>query len=167
MRNPDSEILLVDDSPMDVELTVYALKPLHISASIRVAEDGKEALDYVFCEGKYKDRKFANRPALILLDLKLPKVDGLQVLETIRNDGRTRAIPIVILTSSKEQKDVIEGYRRGASAFIQKPVDFDLYCKTIGEIGAFWMSANEPPPPEAFSPEAFNLGAWGDARRGI
>jgi len=140
-----NEILLVDDSPADVELTVHALKQGGLARSIAVAEDGAEALDYLFCRGVHQDR-----PSVILLDLKLPKVGGLQVLKALRADERTRAVPIVILTSSKEAKDLIEGYKLGASAFIQKPVDFDDFRKAIKEIGAFWLLRNEPPPPEAF-----------------
>jgi len=145
------EILQVDDSPADVELTVHALKQGGLATSIAVAEDGEQALDYLFCRGIHQGRSPCDRPSLILLDLNLPKVDGLQVLKTLRADQRTRAIPIVILTSSKEPKDLIAGYKLGASAFIQKPVDFEEFRKTIQEIGAFWLLRNEPPPPEAFA----------------
>jgi two-component system response regulator len=146
-----NEILLVDDSPADVELTVHALKQGGLVTSIAVAEDGAEALDYLFCRGIYEGRSPCDRPRVILLDLNLPKVGGLQVLKALRADERTRAIPIVILTSSKEAKDLIEGYKLGASAFIQKPVDFEDFRNTIKEIGAFWLLRNEPPPPEAFA----------------
>src|ERR1700704_2725737 len=118
------EILLVDDSAEDVELTVLALRRNKISNDIQVAEDGAEALDFLFCRGPHKDRSFSHPPKLVLLDLKLPKVDGLEVLKTLRADDRTRAIPVVILTSSKQQRDVIESYNLGVSAYIQKPVDF-------------------------------------------
>jgi two-component system response regulator len=146
-----NEILLVDDSPADVELTVHALKQGGLASSVAVAEDGAEALDYLFCRGIHQDRSPCDRPSVILLDLNLPKVGGLQVLEALRADERTRAIPIVILTSSKEPKDLIAGYRLGASAFIQKPVDFEEFRKTIKEIGVFWLLRNEPPPPEVFA----------------
>jgi len=146
-----NEILLVDDSPADVELTVHALKQGGLASSIAVAEDGAEALDYLFCRGVHQGRSPCDRPSVILLDLNLPKVSGLQVLEALRADERTRAIPIVILTSSKESKDLIAGYKLGASAFIQKPVDFEEFRKTIKEIGMFWLLRNEPPPPEAFA----------------
>jgi CheY-like chemotaxis protein len=146
-----NEILLVDDSPADVELTVHALKQGGLASSIAVAEDGAEALDYLFCRGVHQGRSPCDRPSVILLDLNLPKVSGLQVLEALRADERTRAIPIVILTSSKESKDLIAGYKLGASAFIQKPVDFEEFRKTIKEIGAFWLLRNEPPPPEVFA----------------
>jgi CheY-like chemotaxis protein len=146
-----NEILLVDDSPADVELTVHALKQGGLASSIAVAEDGAEALDYLFCRGVHQGRSPCDRPSVILLDLNLPKVSGLQVLEALRADERTRAIPIVILTSSKESKDLIAGYKLGASAFIQKPVDFEEFRKTIKEIGVFWLLRNEPPPPEVFA----------------
>lgn len=140
------EILLVDDSPEDVELTVLALRRNKLSNDIQVAEDGAEALDFLFCRGPYKERTFSHPPRLVLLDLKLPKVDGLEVLRTIRADERTKTIPVVILTSSKEQKDVIDGYNLGVSAYIQKPVDFDQFADTIRQIGMFWLLINQPPP---------------------
>ena len=151
MSYRNNQILLVDDSPSDVELTVHALKQGRPTTSIAVAEDGQEALDYLFCHGLHESRNLGDRPSVILLDLNLPKVDGLQVLKTLRADERTRAIPIVILTSSKETKDVIAGYRLGASAFIQKPMDFEEFRSAIQEIAAFWLVRNEPPPPEAFA----------------
>jgi two-component system response regulator len=159
MKSPESyhmayrnnQVLLVDDSPADVELTVHALKLDRLALSITVAEDGEQALDYLFCRGIHEHRDPADRPSVILLDLNLPKVDGLQVLKALRADERTRAIPIVILTSSKESRDVIAGYRLGTSAFIQKPVDFDEFRSAIKEIAAFWLVRNEPPPAEAFA----------------
>jgi two-component system response regulator len=144
------DLLLVEDNPADAELTIYTLQKNGMASSVRVLKDGKEALDYLFCRGQYHDRRVSDRPRLILLDLKLPKVEGLEVLTAIRGDDRTRAIPVVIHTSSKEQKDLSEGYRRGASAFIQKPVDFDKFRQTILDIGTFWLRDNEPPPAEAF-----------------
>jgi len=144
------EILLVDDSPEDVELTVLALRRNKLSNDIHIAEDGAEALDFLFCRGPYKDRSFSHPPKLVLLDLKLPKVDGLEVLKAVRSDERTKAIPIVILTSSKEQRDLIDGYNLGVSAYIQKPVDFDQFAETIKQVGMFWLLINQPPPPGAF-----------------
>jgi two-component system response regulator len=144
------EILLVDDSPEDVELTVLALRRNKLSNDIHIAEDGAEALDFLFCRGPYKDRSFSHPPKLVLLDLKLPKVDGLEVLKAVRSDERTKAIPVVILTSSKEQRDLIDGYNLGVSAYIQKPVDFDQFAETIKQVGMFWLLINQPPPPGAF-----------------
>jgi two-component system response regulator len=146
----DVDVLLVDDDPSDVELALYALRKDKPASSIHVVEDGKEALDFVFCRGKYEGRSRLDRPKVILLDLKLPKVDGLGVLRAIKNDANTKATPVVILTSSREQKDLIEGYRSGASAYIQKPVNFDEFRQKIRQIGMFWLSVNEPPPHEAF-----------------
>jgi CheY-like chemotaxis protein len=140
------EILLVDDSPEDVELCIIALRHSKLSNRIEVAEDGAEALDFLFCRGPHKDRSSRNTPKLVLLDLKLPKVDGLEVLKAIRADERTKRIPVVILTSSKEHKDLVEGYNLGVSAYIQKPVDFNQFSKTIQQIGMFWLLLNQPPP---------------------
>jgi two-component system, response regulator len=144
------EILLVDDSPEDVELAILALRRSKLSNEIHVAEDGAEALDFLFCRGTHADRTFSHPPKLVLLDLKLPKVDGLGVLKEVRSDERTKAIPIVILTSSKEQRDLIEGYNLGVNAYIQKPVNFDQFAETIRQLGMFWLLINQPPPPAAF-----------------
>jgi len=144
------EILLVDDSPEDVELTIRTLRRNKIANEIQVAEDGAEALDFLFCRGSYQDRTFSHPPRLVLLDLKLPKVDGLEVLQAIRADGRTKAIPVVILTSSKEQQDVLKGYNLGVNAFVQKPVDFEQFGEAIRQIGMFWMLINQAPPVAAF-----------------
>ncbi len=146
----DVEILLVDDNPSDVELTIYSLRQNHLADAIYVAEDGKDALDFIFCRAAHRERSITERPKVILLDLKLPKLDGLEVLKAIRGDERTRAIPVVILTSSKEQKDLFEGYKLGVNAFVQKPVDFEQFRRTIKDIGMFWLVVNEAPPPEAF-----------------
>jgi two-component system response regulator len=150
MPHRNNAILLVDDSPTDVELIVHALKQGRFSSTVTVAEDGKEALDYLFCLGDHVNRQPGDRPRLILLDLKLPKVDGLQVLKRLRSDDRTRPIPIVVLTSSGETRDLAEVYKLGANAFVQKPVDFEDFRKTIQDIGTFWLVTNQPPPPEAF-----------------
>jgi CheY-like chemotaxis protein len=140
------EILLVDDSAEDVELTVLALRRYKLANEIQIAEDGAEALDFLFCRGAHKDRSFAHPPKLVLLDLKLPKVDGLEVLKAIRADERTKTIPVVILTSSKEHRDLIEGYDLGVSAYIQKPVDFNQFSDTVRQTGMFWLLINQPPP---------------------
>jgi two-component system response regulator len=146
------ELLLVDDNTADVELTIHALRRSKLANQIHVVEDGPEALDFIFCRAAYQNRSFLHPPTVILLDLKLPKVNGLEVLRAIRADERTRAIPVVILTSSAEQRDLIEGYRLGVNAYIQKPVDFDQFRKVIEQIGMFWLVVNQPPPAEAFGP---------------
>lgn len=147
----EAEILLVDDNPSDVELTIHALRRNHLANQIHVAEDGEEALDFLFCRGMHANRSLAQPPTVVLLDLKMPKVDGLSVLRAIRHDERTKAIPIVILTSSAEQKDLIEGYRLGVNAYIQKPVEFDRFREVVQQIGMFWLVTNQPPPSEVFA----------------
>jgi CheY-like chemotaxis protein len=144
------EILLVEDSPEDAELTIRTLRRNKLANAVQIAEDGAEALDFLFCRGSHKERTFSHPPKLVLLDLKLPKVDGLEVLRAIRADARTKAIPVVILTSSKEQKDLIKGYNLGVSAYVQKPVDFEQFSEAIRQIGMFWMVINQAPPAEAF-----------------
>lgn len=144
------EILLVEDSPEDVELTLRALRRAKILNDVQVAEDGAEALDFLFCRGAYKDRLFSHPPKLVMLDLKLPKIGGLDVLKAIRADDRTKAIPVVIFTSSKEQKDLITGYNLGVNAYVQKPVDFEQFGEAIRQVGMFWILVNQPPPPELF-----------------
>jgi two-component system response regulator len=139
------EILLVDDCPEDVELTIRALRRNKIANEIAVAEDGPEALDFLFCRGSYQHRSPASPPKLVLLDLKLPKIGGLEVLREMRGDPKTRTIPVVILTSSKEQKDLITGYDLGVNAFVQKPVDFVQFGEAIRQIGMFWMLINQAP----------------------
>jgi two-component system response regulator len=145
------EILLVEDSPEDAELTMRTRRRNKLANVVQVAEDGAEALDFLFCRGAHKERTFSHPPKLVLLDLKLPKVDGLEVLRAIRADARTKAIPVVILTSSKEQKDLIKGYNLGVSAYVQKPVDFEQFSEAIRQIGMFWMLINQPAPPEVFA----------------
>lgn len=144
------EILLVEDSPEDAELTIRALRRNKLANDIQVAEDGAEALDFLFCRGAYADRSFVHPPKLVLLDLKLPKVGGLEVLRAIRADQRTKAIPVVILTSSKEERDLISSYNLGVNAYAQKPVDFEQFSETIRQIGMFWMLVNQAPPRGAF-----------------
>ena len=139
-------ILLVEDNPDDVELTLMALNRNNIVNKIDVVTDGAEALDYLFCAGKYLDRDADAMPALILLDLRLPKVDGLEVLERIRGDKRTNLLPIVILTSSKEEYDLINGYKLGANSYIRKPVDFNQFTEAVKQLGLYWLVLNEAPP---------------------
>jgi two-component system, response regulator len=147
---PEVEILLVDDNSSDVELTVRALRTHKLANSIHIANDGQEALDFIFCRGAYAQRSFTAPPKVIFLDLKMPKVDGIEVLRAIRSDARTKPIPVVILTSSKEQQDVVDGYELGVNAYIQKPVDFDEFRRVIEQLGLFWLVVNQPPPRAAF-----------------
>ncbi len=142
----DKIILLVEDNPDDEELTMRALKKNNISNEIVVARDGAEALDYLFARGKYSKRDTSIMPQLILLDLKLPKIDGIEVLKQIRSDDRTKLLPVVILTLSKEQQDLVDGYSSGANSYIRKPVDFKEFVKAVGQLGLYWLVLNESPP---------------------
>lgn len=139
-------ILLVEDNPSDVALTQRAFTKSHVVNELVVAEDGQEALDYLFGAGAYAGRDITETPALILLDLKLPRVDGLQVLRQIRADERTRRLPVVILTTSKEEPDVAQSYDLGANSYIRKPVDFTQFIEAIQHMGLYWLVINEPPP---------------------
>ena len=139
-------ILFVEDNPDDVELTLHALKKNKITNKIVVAEDGKEALDYLFGEGMYAERDISETPVLILLDLNLPKIDGIEVLKRIKSDERTCLLPTVILTSSNEEKDLVNGYRFGANSYIRKPVDFNQFAEAIRQLGLYWLVLNETPP---------------------
>jgi two-component system response regulator len=139
------EILLVEDSPHDLELTLRALQKANISNNIEVARDGAEALDLIFCEGVHAGRKIEDGPKVILLDLKLPKIDGLEVLRRVKTDLRTRATPVVVLTSSKEQRDVVESYHLGVNSYIVKPVNFERFAEAVKELGFYWLLLNQPP----------------------
>jgi two-component system, response regulator len=145
MTEKPIEILLVEDNQEDVELTLHALRRENLANSIHVARDGEEALQFVFCDGAYAKRSFDWPPKLVLLDLKLPKVDGLEVLRQLKFDPRTRTIPVVILTSSKEERDLINGYHLGANSYIQKPVDFEQFRETVRTLGFYWLLINEAP----------------------
>ena len=138
-------ILLVEDNPDDVELTMRAFKKNNIANYVVIARDGVEALDYLFGTGAYTDRDTNDTPRIILLDLKLPKLDGLQVLERLRNDERTRLTPVVILTSSKEEQDLVSGYKSGANSYVSKPVDFNQFVEAVRQIGLYWLLINEVP----------------------
>jgi len=140
-------ILLVEDNPSDVALTRRALQKSRISNEMAVVEDGQEALDYLFGSGPYAGRDISKLPAVVLLDLKLPKVSGLEVLQKIRSDERTRRLPVVILTSSKEEQDLAAGYDLGVNSYIRKPVDFIQFAAAIENLGLYWLVLNEPPPP--------------------
>jgi two-component system, response regulator len=139
------DIILVEDNPDDVELTLDALKTHKLSNRVKVLRDGEEALDYFFGTGKYADRDVCDRPKVILLDLKLPKVDGLEVLRRIRSDERTKTLPVVVLTSSNEQKDRIESYQLGVNSYIVKPVEFDSFARAVAQIGFYWLLLNKVP----------------------
>ena len=150
MSRDEIEILLVEDDPDDLELTMLALSGGHLCNRIAVTRDGEEALDFLFCRGGYSTRDPESQPKLILLDLKLPKVDGLEVLRQVKEHPRTRAIPVVILTSCKQEVDLVLGYQLGTNSYIQKPVDFDQYRATIKQIGSYWLLVNQSPPRDVF-----------------
>jgi CheY-like chemotaxis protein len=138
-------ILMVEDDPKDVDLTLTALEEYNLSNEVVVARDGEEALDYLYCRGKFRERTSDN-PAVLLLDLKLPKIDGLEVLQHIKADERLKMIPVVVLTSSREERDMVASYKLGVNAYVVKPVDFHEFLNAIKELGIFWALINEPPP---------------------
>ncbi len=138
-------ILLVEDSPNDAELTLTALAKHNLANDVTWVHDGEEALDFLYCRGKFAGES-CNNLAVVLLDLKLPKVDGLEVLRTIKSDDRLRSIPVVVLTSSREERDLVESYRLGVNAYVVKPVDFAEFMNAVKELGVFWALVNEPPP---------------------
>jgi CheY-like chemotaxis protein len=140
-------ILLVEDNPDDIALTQRVLKKHNIANVVVEAHDGIEALDYLFGTGAHVGRDLREQPQLVLLDLKLPKVDGLEVLRRVRNDPRMRLLPVVILTSSKEEKDIVAGYALGANSYIRKPVDFEEFSEAVRQLGLYWLLVNQPPPP--------------------
>ena len=143
--NSHVDILLVEDTQDDIDLALHALRQGKLANSIFVVRDGEEALDFLFCRGTFSARNIDRPPKLVLLDLKLPKVDGLQVLKTVKGDPRTKTIPIVIMTSSKEERDMVESYNSGVNSYIQKPVDFEQFRNTIKTLGMYWMVVNQPP----------------------
>lgn len=139
------DILLVEDNSDDLELTLHALRREHLANNIFTVRDGEEALEFLFCTGNHSQRKFDHPPRLVLLDLKLPKVNGLEVLKRVKEDPRTRSIPVVILTSSKEERDLVESYKLGANSYMQKPVDFDQFRKMVKDAGYYWLVTNQHP----------------------
>ena len=143
--NELGRILIVEDDPKDVELTLTALEEYNLANEVVVTRDGEEALDYLYCRGNFKMRTSEN-PAVLLLDLKLPKVDGLEVLQQIKSDEKLKMIPVVVLTSSREERDMVASYKLGVNAYVVKPVDFHEFVNAIKELGIFWAVINEPPP---------------------
>lgn len=144
----EKTVLLVEDNPDDVELTLRAFKKNHLLNEVVVAQDGAEALDYLFGSGAYAGRDPNRLPQFVLLDLKLPRVDGLEVLRRIRADERTHFLPVVILTTSREEQDLIESYKLGANSYIRKPVDFTQFSDSVRQLGLYWLVLNEAPPPQ-------------------
>jgi two-component system, response regulator len=142
------EILIVEDTPEDLDLTLRSLRKAKITNHIQVARDGEEALEFIFCEGPFAERKIEDGPKVILLDLKLPKIDGLEVLQRIKSDPRTKSTPVVVLTSSREQSDVVESYNLGVNSYIVKPVNFEQFSEAVQKLGMYWLLINHPPSPE-------------------
>ena len=139
------DILLVEDNPQDAELTIRALKKSNLANRLITVEDGAEALDFLFCRGKYATRDVGHPPKVVLLDLKLPKVSGLEVLRALKQDEKTRAIPVVIVTSSREDPDIKTAYSLGANSYVVKPVDFDAFAEAVSSLGLYWLLVNQPP----------------------
>jgi CheY-like chemotaxis protein len=148
-ENSIVEILIVEDTAEDLELTLRALRKANVSNRIQIARDGVEALEFVFCEGPHAERKIENIPKVILLDLKLPRLDGVSVLKRIKTDPRTQSIPVVVLTSSKEQSDVVESYKLGVNSYIVKPVNFEGFMKAVQDLGLYWLLLNQSPKMES------------------
>jgi two-component system, response regulator len=144
------EILLVEDNANDVELTLHALAKHNLANKIHVVRDGEEAMDFLFCRGAFSDRAFDEQPKVVLLDLKLPKVDGLEVLRAVKSDPRTKAVPVVVMTSSRQQRDMVESYKLGVNSYIQKPINFGEFQEVIRQLGFYWLAVNQPPPSSAF-----------------
>lgn len=148
MNPGELEILLVEDNEDDMELALHALERGKVANRISVVRDGEEALDFLFCRGAYSKRSFEHPPKLVLLDLKLPKVDGMEVLRQVKGEARTKTIPVVIMTSSKEERDLVNSYNLGVNSYIQKPVDFDQFRETVKTVGLYWVLINQPPVTE-------------------
>lgn len=146
----ESEIVLVEDNANDAELTLHALRKNNLANRIHLVRDGEEALDFLFCRGAFAERRFDAPPQLVLLDIKLPKVDGLQVLQEIKSDARTQSIPVVILTSSREEMDLVKSYKLGVNSYMQKPVNFADFQEAVRQLGMYWLLLNSAPPASAF-----------------
>jgi two-component system response regulator len=146
MNSAELEILLVEDNQNTMDLALHALRREKLANHVVVARDGEEGLDFLFCRGKFAHRSFERPPKLVLLDLKLPRVDGMEVLRQVKSDPRTKNIPIVIMTSSKEEQDLMSGYNLGVNSYIQKPVDFNQFRETVKSVGLYWLVINQPPP---------------------
>jgi two-component system response regulator len=138
------EILLVEDNPDDEALTLHALKKYKVTNNVHVVRDGAEALEFIFCTGRYADRQISDRPKVVLLDIKLPLVDGLEVLKRIKSDQRTKTLPVVMLTSSREERDLVESYRLGVNSYIVKPVNFEQFTESARVLGMYWLLLNKP-----------------------
>jgi two-component system, response regulator len=151
MSPQEYEILLVEDDPVDAELTVLSLRKERLANHIEIARDGAEALDFLFCRGEYAARSFDRPPRLVLLDLKLPRMSGHEVLRAIKADERTRPIPVVVLTSSGQERDLVECYRLGVNSYIQKPVDLLKFQEVVRQFGMYWLMVNHVPPATAFT----------------
>jgi two-component system, response regulator len=156
MNSREVDILLVEDNKDDLELALHALRRERLANRIQIARDGEEALDFLFCRGEFADRSMDQQPRVVLLDLKLPKVDGLEVLKQIKEDARTKTIPVVILTSSKEERDLVSSYRLGVNSYIQKPVDFDQFRDTVKQLGLYWLVVNQAPVPDPLLQESLH-----------
>jgi two-component system, response regulator len=154
MNSTEVDILLVDDSQEDVDLTLHALRSENLANHVFIARDGEEALEFLFCSGPHAGRSWDHPPKMVLLDLKLPKVDGLQVLRQVKGDPRTRTIPVILMTSSKEERDRAIGYDLGANSYLQKPVDFDQFRKMVKLLGLYWLVTNQPPVSNGHTPAA-------------
>lgn len=157
MNDAEVDILLVDDSEDDVELTLHALRSENLANHVFIARDGEEALDFLFCTGPHAGRSFEHPPKIVLLDLKLPKVDGLQVLQKAKSDPRTQTIPIVLMTSSREERDMISGYSLGVNSYLQKPVDFSEFRQMVKRAGLYWLVTNRAPITQATAQGAGEL----------
>jgi two-component system, response regulator len=145
------EVVLVEDNPGDAELTLRALHKSQMVNQVHLARDGEEALDFLFCRAAFASRRFEDAPRLVLLDLKLPKIDGLQVLQALKTDARTKAIPVIILTSSKEERDLVAGYKLGVNSYVQKPVNFAEFQEVVRQLGLYWLLVSSKPPMAAFA----------------